>query len=275
MSKGKNYTPTYSTDNSEKKVLLFGVPSQSYYEVADLFVKYLDERLQGVQIQTVASSSFDGYNEKLRAGYFQFTIANGMTALKSKENYLIIGQAIDEEGNSGAIVVNRDSSIHSLNDLKNTTIATPGFPALPGHMLQMVFLNKKGIDPKNKIRFKYLESFESVILNVYLGKCSAGFTTTTAWNSFIKRRPELASKVELRWQTPPIIGNAFLIRNTIDQQTANQVKKLVLSMHQNQDGRNALEKLGYLRFDPADSNSYQSIKSVVEEYNCLGIDNHH
>src|SRR5438874_13385848 len=81
-TKAKPYEPVYTTDLSPKKVLLFGVPTQSYFEIHDLFVKYLNERLKGAEVQTVAISNFLGYNDKLDNRYFDITIVNGMSALE-------------------------------------------------------------------------------------------------------------------------------------------------------------------------------------------------
>ena len=141
-SNNHQYEPTYSRDTLAQKILLFGVPSQSYYEVTSQFVNYLNRYLKDVQVQAVASSSFLGYNDKLDQGYYDFTIVSGVQALKSARNgYSIVGKAVDEGGNSGAILVHKDSAINSVSDMRGRTIATPGYPALPGHMLQMIFLS--------------------------------------------------------------------------------------------------------------------------------------
>jgi len=269
----ERYEPKYSEDSNAKRILLFGVPTQSYYGITDLFVKYLNQNLTGGQMETVASSSFLGYNEKLDKGYFDITIVNGMIALKSSEKeYLIEAQAVDEAGNSGAILVNKDSAINTFSDLKGKTIATTGALALPGHILQMLFLNDKGLDINNDFNMKYCESFESVFLNLFLGRASAGFSTITGWNSFIKRRPEIASRVVVKWQTSPIIGNAVLFRKDLDKQTADQLKRLLLSMHTTEEGKKAVEKIGFLRFEPATSHTYAPIRNILEEYKALVTD---
>jgi len=271
-SADKRYEPSYSVDSSSKKILLFGVPTQSYYGITESFVNYLNQHLNGLQIQTVASSSFSGYNEKLDKGYFDITIVNGMVALKSAENdYSIIGQAVDEAGNSGAILVNKDSAINSFSELTGKTIVTAGPPALPGHILQMLFLKSKGLDVNKDFKLKFCESFESVFLNLYLGRASAGFSTITSWNTFIKRRPEMASRLMVKWQTPPIIGNAVLFRKDMDEQTANQLRNLILTMHHTEEGKRAIEKIGFLRFEPATTASYEPIRDVVKEYNALVV----
>jgi phosphonate transport system substrate-binding protein len=271
--KRKSYQPTFSADNPAKKILLFGVPTQSYYEITDLFVKYLNERLEGAQVQTVGISNFMGYMDKLDSGYFDFTIANGMKALQSARTvYSIVAREVDEKGYAGIILVNKDSSINSLSDLKGKTVATAGYPALAGHMLQMVFLKKRGIDVNKDLKFMYVESFESVFLNVFLGKCAAGFAITGSWSSFIKLRPEIASKVAVKWITPPSIGNALLLKNNVNKKIRDQLKKVIFNMHLNKEGTTALAKIGYVKFEPADSNSYQPIKDFLTEYNNLVVD---
>jgi len=271
--KTKNYEPNYATDSSHKKILLFGVPTQSYYEIYDLFVNYLNDHLDGAQVQTVVNSTLAGYMKKLGNQDFDLTIVNGGTALQSIRNgYAIIGRTVEEEGYAGAILVNKDSSINIVADLKGKTIASPGYPALGGHILQMLFLSKNGINVNTHIKHQYVESFESVFLNVYLGKCAAGFSTTNSWKRFIKRRPEIASRVTMKWATPAIVANALLLRNTVDKTIARQLKNLVFAMHFSERGKKALGKIGYLKFEPADSATYQPIKEFLKEYNALVVD---
>ncbi|HET7896727.1 MAG TPA: phosphate/phosphite/phosphonate ABC transporter substrate-binding protein, partial [Flavisolibacter sp.] len=255
--KSVHYEPLFSTDTTTAKTLLWGVPTQSYYEITDLFVKYLNERLKDVKVQTVASSTFKRFMEKLDSGDFDLTIANGIKALECARNdYRIIAESIDEHGYAGAILVNADSAINSFSDLKGKTIASPGNPALAGHMMQMLYLSKNKIDVNRDLKIDYLESFESVYLNIYLGKCSAGFATSTSWYSFVKSRPEIAAKVKLKWVTPKLPGNALLLRKDVNQQTAEKLKDLIFSMDTDEQGRQALDKIGFRRFAPADSNTY-------------------
>jgi phosphonate transport system substrate-binding protein len=264
--KSTTYEPTYSIDSVQKKTLLFGVPTQSFYEMNAALVTYLNDRLPGSQIQTVASSNFSVYVDKLNARSFDVAMANGIMAFENIQNgYSILAASVDEETNAGVILVNKDSSINHFSDLKGKLVASAGSPSL-GHLLTMVFLYKKGLDVNKQIKLKYFESFESVILNVYLGKCSAGLTTISGWRSLLKRRPEIASKVALKWVTPTIVGNPLVIRNSVDEKTASQLKNLIVTMHMNEQGRKALADLSYTRFVSADSNTYRPLRNLLKEY---------
>jgi phosphonate transport system substrate-binding protein len=272
-SKANSYEPTYSVDTSQKKTLLYGVPTQAYYETHTAFVNYLNEHLQDIHLQIVASSDFSIYVDKVNKGVFELAIANGIMALDSNHiGYSVACESVGEEPNAGVILVHKDSSINNFLDLKGKTIATPGSPALPGHMFQMLYLFKKGLNVNRDIKLKYLESFESVILNIYLGKCSAGFTAINGWRSFLKKRPEIASKVELKWVTSAAPGNTVLIRNTVNEKTASHIKNLILTMNNNEEGRKALSDLGYTKFVAADNNTYLPLRNFLKEYKELIVD---
>jgi phosphonate transport system substrate-binding protein len=272
-SKQNSYEPTYSVDSSHKQTLTYGVPTQSYYEMHTPFVNYLNERLQDIRIQIVSSADFSAYVTKVNNRQFDLAIANGLMALDNNRlGYSLCGESVGEVPNAGAILVHKDSSINNFLDLKGKSIATPGSPALPGHMFQMLYLFKKGLNVNKDIKLKYLESFESVILNVYLGKCSAGFTAINNWRSFLKKRPEVASKVALKWVTPAAPGNTILIRNNVDEQTASQLRSLVLTMHKSEEGRKALAALGYVKFVAVDSNTYRPLRNFLKEYKELIVD---
>ena len=267
------YEPTYSIDTLQNKTLLYGVPTQAYYKMHTPFVNFLNEHLPGSHIQIVASSDFTAYVDKVTKGVFELAIANGIMALDtSGQLYYLAGESIAEEGNTGVILVNKDSSINKFSDLKGKSIASLPSPALQGHMLQMVYLAKKGVDVNKEIKLKYLESFESVILNVYLGKCAAGFTSATAWRVFVKKRPEITSKVSVKWITAATPGNTLFIRNNVNEKTVRQLTDLILTMHQNEEGKKALAELGYIKFIPADSNTYRPLRSFLKEYKKLIVD---
>src|SRR5580693_8386965 len=82
----EGYAPTFEVAGAGRKVLIMGVPGQSFYETTDLLVRYLNDHLDSVTIKTVASSGIDDYQAKLRDGYFDFTFINGPQLLAAERN---------------------------------------------------------------------------------------------------------------------------------------------------------------------------------------------
>jgi len=271
--KSPAYEPTYSIDSAQKKTLLLGLPTQSYYELWAAYVSYLNDHLPGVHIQTVASPNFLAYVDSLNARTFDILLTNGILALDSvRLGYSTLATSVEETANEGVILVNKDSSINSFSDLKGKLIASVGDPGLAGHMLPMMYLLKNGVNVNKDIKLKYLDSFESVILNLYLGKCSAGFTSLSIWNSFLKKRPEIGIKVSKKWETPAVEGNSLIIRNDVSKETISQLRSVIFAMHLNNTGKKALADIGYLKFVAADSNTYRPLRNLLKEYRVLVID---
>jgi ABC-type phosphate/phosphonate transport system substrate-binding protein len=78
--------------------------------------------------------------------------------------------------------------------------------------------------------------------------------------------------VVLKWMTDPAEANPLFIRSDLDKNAVIKLKELVLNMHLNDQGRNALAVLGYRKFVPADSNTYKPLKKFLKEYRASIID---
>ncbi|HEV8504834.1 MAG TPA: PhnD/SsuA/transferrin family substrate-binding protein, partial [Chitinophagaceae bacterium] len=206
----KNYEPTFSSDSSNKKVLIFGLPNLSSYGDCDLLIKYLNKNLSKAQIRVLACSNADDYLDKLEKRAFDFTIINGSLVLDAEQNgYVIVGKMGDDDKYRSVIFVRKDSGINKFSDLAGKTLTTSGPNALAGTMMPLFFLQKNGVDVKRDVKRLYAPSFESTIMNVYLGRCSAGASKRAVAMDMLKQRPEIDSKLMIKWETPPLINNAL------------------------------------------------------------------
>ena len=264
----KNYEPTFSPDSSNKKVLVFGLPNLSSYGDCDLFIKYLNKNLSKARVRVLACSNADDYLNKLKKRVFDFTIINGALVMDAEQNgYSIVGKMGDDDKYRSVIFVRRDSGINNFSDLTGKTLTTSGPNALAGTMMPLFFLYKNGVNVKKDIKRLYAPSFESTIMNVYLGRCSAGASKRAIAMDMLKQRPEIDSKLIIKWETPPLINNALFIRNDMDTLTAGELTKLIFTLQDNEEGRKALIPLDVSKFEKATSETYKPLKEFLAEYN--------
>ncbi len=261
----QTYTPTFEAAAATRKVLTMGVPGQSFYETTDLLVQYLNKHLDSVKIQTVACAGIDEYQEKLRNGYFDLTIINGLQLLGAQQNgYRVVGRIADDS--RAVIFVNKDSSVYEFGDIQGHTICLPGQHTLSGTMMPLLYLYQQGVNVNGGLRRLYVPCFESAMLNVYLGHASLGATWKPMWEIYLKQRPELGSKLEARWETPPLVNAGMLFRVTTDSALAAKVAGLFFRMNKDEQGRRALQRLNISGFEPADSNSFRPMEAFLREY---------
>lgn len=266
----KNYEPTFSADSSNKKVLIFGLPNLSSYGDCDLFIKYLNKNLSKVKISILACANADDYLDKLTKRVFDFTIINGSLVLDAeKSGYSIVGKMGDDDKYRSVIFVRKDSGINKFSDLSGKTLTTSGPNALAGTMMPLFFLYKNGVNVKRDIKRLYAPSFESTIMNVYLGRCSAGASKRAIAVDMLKQRPEIDAKLLIKWETPPLINNALFMRNDMDTMMINELTKLIFTLQDSEDGRKALIPLDVSKFEKATIETYTPLKKFLTEYNAV------
>ncbi len=261
----QGYSPTFQAAAVNRKLLIMGVPGPSFYEATDLVVQYLNDHLDSVKIQTVACAGIDEYQEKLRNGYFDLTFINGMQLLGAQRNgYRVVGRIADDSRT--VIFVNKDSSVYEFGDIQGHTICLPGQHTLSGTMMPLLYLYQQGVNVNGSLRRLYVPTFESAMLNVYLGHAALGATWKPMWEMYLKQRPELGSKLEARWETPPLVNAGILLRVTIDTALAAKLAGLFFQMNKDEQGRRALRRLNISGFAPADSNTFRPMEAFLREY---------
>lgn len=268
--RGRPYSPTFEAGKvtSGRRILTMGVPGQSFYETTDLLVQYLNDHLDSVMIQTVACSGIEDYEAKLRQGYFDLTFINGPQLLGAERNgYRVVGRIADNS--QSVIFVRKDSGIHQFKDVSGHTISLPGKTTLSGSMMPLLFLYRHGVDVNGRLRREYVPSFESAMLEVYLGHAAIGTAWKPAWEMYLKQRPELASKLEVQWVTPPLVNAGVLFRVTTNSRLIAKVAGLLFGMGNDEQGRRALQRVNISGFAPADSISFRPMEAFLKEYNAV------
>jgi phosphonate transport system substrate-binding protein len=262
------YEPTFEAAGGGKKVLTFGVPGQGFYETTDLLVRYLNDHLDSVTVQTVACGNIDDYQAKLRNGYFDLTIINGRQLLAAEHSgYTVVGRITDDSRT--VIFVHKDSGIHQFSDLRGRTISIPGKNTLSGAMMPLMYLYRQGVEVNEGLRRLYAPSFESAMLNVYLGHASLGTTWKPMWEMYLRQRPEIAGRLEARWITPPLINAGMLFRSSVPTDLVTKVAGLFFRMQTDEQGRRALQRLNITGFEPADSSSFRPMEKFLREYDAV------
>ena len=107
------------------------------------------------------------------------------------------------------------------------------------------------------------------MLNVYLGHASVGTTWKPEWEAYLKQRPEIASRLEARWVTPPLINAGMLFRSSVPNDLVTKVAGLFFRMGTDEQGRRALQRLNITGFEPADSNSFRPMETFLREYDAV------
>ena len=268
----KEYTPQYSdTPPSKEIVYIFGIHPlhnpKRLFEVYQPMVDYINVRLRGAKLRLEASRNYSAYDKKLFAGHFHFSLPNPYQTVTSTEHgYNIFGKMGDDENFRGIILVRKDGEIEKVSDLKGKTVSYPAPTALAATMMPQWYLYKNGLDINKDITNSYVGSQESSIMNVYLGKSAAASTWPPPWRAFIKERPEVAKKVMIKWETPPLPNNGLVVRSDVPKDILEQVSKIIFSLHTHEDGRKILGAMELSRYEVANDATYDPVREFLKHF---------
>lgn len=266
------YIPQYSdTPPIEKIVYIFGVhplhnPTR-LFEVYQPMIDYINERVKGYELRLEASRNYPAYDKKLFNRHFHFSLPNPyQTVTSTKHGYKIFGKMGDDENFRGIILVRKDSGIKSVNDLRGKNVSYPAPTALAATMMPQWYLHINGLDINKDITNSYVGSQESSIMNVYLGKSAAASTWPPPWRAFIKERPEVAQKVMVKWETPPLPNNGLVVRDDVPQAIVDRVSSIIFSLHTHTEGKKILQAMELSRYEKANSDTYAPVREFLKKF---------
>lgn len=268
------YIPKYSNSPfpEVEKIYVFGIyagenPNLTY-EIYTPLIEYLNKRLKTAQLRIETSKNYDSFNKKIYSNHFDLALANPYSVIESSEqNYHVFAKMGSDEIFRGLIIVRKDSSIHTINDLKDKTISYPAQSALAAAMMTQFFLHEHSLNVKKDIHNLYVGSQESAILNVYLKKSDAAGTWPPSWKNFIAQNPNIAKELMIKWQTPSLVNNGIIARNDVPPSVIHEISDILFDMDKNEEGKKALNRLYINKFEYADLQTYEPAKNFLKKFN--------
>lgn len=269
------YHPEYASVpfvESGEKVFIIGVHPlhnpERLHEIFGPIADYLSQNIEGVSFKIEASRNYAAYDKKLYSRKFHFALPNPFQTVNSlKHGYNVFAKMSDDENFRGIFLVRKDSNIKKPIDLKGQAVSFPAPTALAATMMPQYYLQQHGLNVMKDIDIKYVGSQESSIMNVMLGNTKAGATWPPPWRALSKERPELAKELMVVWQTDFLPNNSLVVRDDIKESTVRQVKKLLLNLHKQPQGKKWLAKMELSKFEEAKNDTYKPVVAFLKRFN--------
>ena len=241
---------------------------QHLFDIYQPILDYLNARITGARLELEASRNYAVYDEKLlKESKFPFAMPNPLQMVQATgAGYRIFGKLSDEDPSRGLIVVRTDSGIREISDLKGKAVSYPAPTALFATMMPQYYLQTHGLDVRTDITNLYVGSQESSIMAVFLGTSAAGATWPGPWKLFVKAHPDYAKMLEVRWQTPSLPNNGWVVRDDVPPELARRFAELLFSLPESEEGRALMARVGVARFEPADDATYRPVREFLKRY---------
>ena len=274
QSPSENYQPEYSKAplmKTEQEMIIGVHPLHNPKRLHEFFgpiADHLSKNIKGIKFKIEASRNYAAYDKKLYSRKFHFALPNPYQTINSlKHGYTVFGKMADDENFRGIFLVRKDSNIKNVKDLKGQAVSFPAPTALAATMMPQYYLQQHGLDVMKEIDIKYVGSQESSIMNVMLGHTKAGATWPPPWRALSKERPELTQELKVIWQTSSLPNNGLVVRDDVDSAILEQVKKLMLGLHKDEQGKKWLDKMELSKFEGAENSTYHPVILFLKKFN--------
>jgi len=237
------------------------------FKIFNPLILYLSKHIKGVTFTLEASRNYADFNKKMDKKLFDFALPNPYQTIQAIDNgYNVFAKMGDDKNFRGIIIVRKDSTIKKFSDLRGKKVSYPAPTALAATMMPQYLLYKNGINVLKDLTNIYVGSQESSIMNVYYKNSDAAATWPTPWLALQKERPELTKELYVKWETPPLINNSLVAKNSIPKEMIQQVTFLLLSLNNSKEGLEILQRMELSTFQSASNNTYDVIRSFIKEF---------
>ena len=170
----------------------------------------------------------------------------------------------------GLLFARKDSGIATARDMEGKIFAFTDKGTTAGWLLPLHYFKENDIDdPFSWFGEMYFTgTHEDAIVDVLNGKADIGAAKDTVFYQLAQTDSRILAELKILAMSPPVPENALLfVRKNEPLQKA--MKKVLLTMHQDEEGRQILQKFGAVQFIETTVKDYQPVFTYASD---IGLD---
>jgi len=161
----------------------------------------------------------------------------------------------------GLLFVRRDSGIRNGEDMRGKRFAFVDKATTAGWLLPLYYFETQGIDdPESWLKESYFTgTHEGAIYDVLQKKADIGAAKNTVFQRLAQTDPRLLNELTILARSPDVPENALCVRKDLDATLKAKLKEALLTMDQDEEGKEVLALFGAARFIPTTEEDYRPV----------------
>lgn len=241
------------------RTITFGVvPQQAASTLARLWSPVLSELSQNAnfQLRFATAPDIPTFEKRLASGEYDVAYMNPYhyTVFHEAPGYQAL---VKQKGKQikGIIVVRKESSIRSIDELNNKDVFFPAPAAFAASVLPRANLKIRGLEN----RVKYVGSHDSVYLAVAQGLADAGGGVKRTFKTMDKAT---TSQLRVLWETPGYTPHAIAVHPRVPADIAEELRQGFVELSSSSQGAEVLNVLGLKSFEAAKNSDWDDVRSL-------------
>jgi phosphate/phosphite/phosphonate ABC transporters, periplasmic binding protein len=232
------------------------------------FLNYLSNRT-GFNFNPVFAKSYDEMDFFLFSGKVDMAYICGAPFVEGHKRfgYSIVAVPTTSEGPHyySYVITKKDKPYKSILDFKGKPFAFSDPKSNSGSVAPSYFLLKLGHNPSEFFKpLIYTYSHYESILAVYKGFVEGASVDSIVYEHTSRVAPHLVSSLKVIQRFGPFPSTPIVASNKLDKSTVEAIRKALLEMHRNEEGRKILKSMGISGFTYISPAHYRVISSMID-----------
>jgi phosphonate transport system substrate-binding protein len=238
-------------------------------ETFDLYrqlLTYLGRRLNK-DLEFVQRKTYGEIDELLRRGEIDLAFICSGPYVAGRERFGFESLAIPEVHGShfyrSYLIVNKDSPIHRLEELKGHTFAFTDPDSNTGKLVPTYWLAEMSARPETFFsRIVYTYSHDNSIMAVARNLVDGATVDGLIWEFYQEKNPTFTSKTRIIRKSEPYGIPPLVASKNLPVESKEHIRKILFSMHQDPEGQKILTELMIDRFIPLKEEWYENLRQM-------------
>ena len=169
------------------------------------------------------------------------------------------------------IIVNTESGINALADLKGKNFAFGSPSSTSGHLMPRHYLSQNGIDVERDFaNIAFSGAHDATAAWVSAGKVQAGALNASVWDKLMEQGKIDISKVKVIYTTPHYFDYNWTVRGNLDAELVKSIRNAFLALDaSNPEQAEILKLQRATRFIETKIENYQGIEAAAKQAGLL------
>jgi len=267
---------THDSSAARQKIIIAIIPETNLIKQMERFTplcRYLESKT-GLEVDVRPMSNYGQIYEEMRdgnidAGFFGSFVYVMTRARIGIEPLVRPVDSGEKSTYTGLTFVRKDSGIRGPADMKGKTIALADPATTAGYIAQREYLKNHGIDLDKDLNIYWAGSHDAAIKAVLLGQAQIGGAKDTIVRKAQKANRVFDATAAIIDETPRkgVPDNTFAVRKGLDRKIAAKLKKVLLGMQSDPEGKKVLARFGAVRFIPTIDDDFKLLYKLVTHLN--------
>lgn len=264
---------TIETEMTLKFVILSNASVKETYRTHYNFIRFFEEQL-GIKIDIILKNTYSEVLDLFKAGKADVGFVCGyLSVLGDKQGVMEKVAMPVVNGNkqySSYIITRSDNDITKIDDLKGRKMAFSNPYSFAGYLVPKYLIEKEGYEFENyfsKTYFTY--SHDHSVSSVVNGLVDGAAIYSTTYEKLLKDDDPLLKEIKVIAESALVGNPPIVVHPYLNGRLKEQIKEILLNMHNSEQGKEVLTKINYDHFIHIDEDLYSPVQSMLREMDAV------